>query len=308
MPLVLFLIPFAYAEKITIDVPFESHGFNCHLVDNSQELKYTCVFEGSVRTLTLDELKKFESILTEDQINEAIETINKLELEEIEKNAITENDKLILQLEKKINGGWYDTNELVLLHMLYDLDLCYQGLNRSAVIQEYREFEISNYVNYKNNHVEIKNKLGDIALSMEECLAQQKLENIVLSQQYENIVVNEDDITFSLLEHYKGLKALPYEELTSNDKSIDMSVICDSNQHSQQYKNLMGCPEPVYDGDMTDKTNGFITYYSSALQNHGEFMINYGNVKATTEDKEKEEEKASIVLEEILKENSWYYR
>lgn len=308
LPLVLILIPIANAEEITINIPFDSHGYNCELVDTSEELRYTCIFEGNVRTLTLDELKKFEAILTEEEINEAIETIEKLELQKIEQSKITENDRLILKLEKKVNGGWYDTNELVLLHMLYDLEMCYQGLGRSAVTQDYREFEISNYINYKNNHVEIKNKLGELAKSMEECYAQQKLEYIVFSEQYNNMAVGENDVNFSLLEHFEGVQAVPFEKYTSTSKEIDMSVICDNNQHSQQYKNLMNCPKPVYDGDMTDKTNGFITYYSSALQKHGEFMQEYGSLKATQSDKQEEELKASKILEEILKENSWYYR
>jgi len=308
--LALLLIPFAYAEKVEIDIPFESHGYSCSLVDSTEELTYTCIFQGNIQTFTLEDLKKFEAILTQEEINQAIETIEKLELEKIQEESITENDRLILHLEQKTMSNYYTTEELVLLHMLYELEMCYQGLGRSAVTQDYREFEISNYINYKNNHVEIKvgQKLGDLAMNMEECYAQQKLENMVFSEQYNNMVVGENDITFSLLDHYQGLQAVPYDKLKSTDNKIDMSAICDSNQHSRQYKDLMNCPKPQYDGYTLDKTNGVVTYYSSTLEKHGNFMKDYGNLKATNEDKKQEADKASIILEKILKENKWYYR
>lgn len=311
IPLALLLIPFAYAEKAEIDVPFNYHGFSCELVDNTEELTYTCIFQGNIQSFTIEDLKKFEAILTEEEINEAIETIEKLELEKIQEENITENDRLIAHLEKKVyQSQWYDTEELVLLHMLYDLEMCYQGIGRSAIIQDYREFEISNYINYKNNHVEIKagSKLGELAKNMEECYAQQKLENMVLSQAYANKIHGEKDITFSLLEHYKGLKALPFDELTSTTNEIDMSVICDSNQHSQNYKNLMNCPKPVYDGYTLDKTNGVIIYYSHALEKYQKFMNGYGNKLATSEDKKLEADRASMIVQEMLEENPWYYR
>ncbi len=87
-----------------------------------------------------------------------------------------------------------------------------------------------------------------------------------------------------------------------------MRVICDSNQHSQPYKNLMGCPKPIYDGDSSPKNNGFITYHSKSLESYVEFMVEYGNKKATFDDKQIEADKAEIIKEKILQENFWYYR
>ena len=304
----LLLIPFAYGEKIEIDIPFESHGYNCTLYDTVDNLTFECIFEGKIQTFTLEDLKKFESVLTEEQIDKAIQDIEQKEIKKIEDSKITENDKLLIKLKQKYAKQSINNEDLVLLFMIKELDLCYQGLGRSAVAQDYREFDISKYEDYKNNHVSIEGKLGEIAKNMEECRAQQVLENKVFSEKYNNLAVGKNDITFSLLEHYKGVQAIPYDKINSNNHNIDMRVICDSNQHSQPYKNLMNCPKPIYDGDSSPKNNGFITYYSKSLESYGEFMVEYGNKKATFDDKQIEADKAEIIKEKILQENFWYYR
>jgi hypothetical protein len=311
IPLAILLIPFVYAEKVEIDVPFDQHGYNCTILDTVNELTYTCIFEGNIQTFTLQDLKEFESILTDKQIDEIIESLNqeKLKQIEIEKAKLTPNEQLIYSLEQKRDNGGISSQDIILLHMIKELELCYQGLGRSEAIQTYNEFEITNYLNYKFNHIEVVGKIGNIVKQMEVCKAQHTLENKTLSQRYQNLVVNSEDIQFNHRDQFKGISAIPFEKFTATSTEIDMSAICDNNQQTRQYKDMMGCGNPIiYDGYTLDKSDGVINYYSSSMEKYQTFMKDYGNIQATAQDKQIEIDKATVIKEKLLQENTWYYK
>jgi hypothetical protein len=306
IPLAILLIPFVYAEKVEIDVPFDQHGYNCTILDTINELTYTCIFEGNIQTFTIQDLKEFESILTQEQIDKAIKDIEKAELIKLEESKITPNDKLILKLEQKRDNKLIDSQEIVLLQMIKELELCYQGLGRSSVIQEYNEFDVSNYSSYQFNHIEVKGKIGELVKNIEICKAQNTLENQILSQQYYSISKFNDNPTFSLLDHYQGVQALPFEKLTQTTTDIDMSAICDNYQFTRSYKDVMGCAPIKYDGFTYPDGNGFISYYSPVLEEYTFFMQDYGDKQATEKSKQIESDKAYKIARELIEDNHFW--
>jgi hypothetical protein len=306
IPLAILLIPFASAEKITIDVPFDSHGTNCFITDNVNELLYTCIFEGNIQTFTQEDLKIFESVLTENQVDEIIQQLEQEELKAITESKITPNDKLILKLEQKRDNGNIDSQDIVLLQMIKELELCSQGVGRSSVIQEYNEFDISNYASYQFNHIKVEGMIGELVKNIEICKAQNVLETQILSQQYNSISVFNDNPTFSLLEHYQGLSALPFDKLTATTTDIDMSAICDNHQFTRSYKDIMGCESIKYDGFTYPKGNGFISYYSPILEEYTFFMQDYGDKQATEKAKQIQADKAGLIAREMIESNHFW--
>jgi hypothetical protein len=190
--------------------------------------------------------------------------------------------------------------------MIKELELCYQGLGRSSVIQEYNEFEISNYLNYQFNHIEVKGKIGELVKNIEICKAQNTLENKILSEKYNSLSKFNNNPTFSLLEHYQGLSALPFDKLTATTTDIDMSAICDNHQFTRSYKDIMGCAPIIYDGFTYPDGNGFISYYSPVLEEYTFFMQDYGDKQATEKAKQIQADKAELVVREIIESNNFW--
>jgi hypothetical protein len=283
----LILIPYAAAEKIEIDIPFNFHGYSCTITDNPEELTYTCIFQGNVQTFTNQDLKEFESILTEKQVDEIIEQlkIQELELIEIEKeNKKTFEDRLIERLEKKLQSGNISNDEIIHLKMLKELDKCYQGLGKSRQIQDYREFNISNYENHElKNHEYTHGYFGQLVKAVEECKAQTILENNVLSEKYNNIIGSEIKQKY----HAQGLEniqAIPYDYFRENNAAIDLNAICNDFKLTQSHKKYLGCVIQ-YDGQSMREieidnikkfgSDGIINYESEIMKNYNEFMLNY---------------------------------
>jgi len=134
------------------------------------------------------------------------------------------------------------------------------------------------------------------------------VENQILSEKYNSLSKFNNNPTFSLLDHYQGLSALPFDKLTATTTDIDMSAICDNHQFTRSYKDVMGCEPIKYDGFTYPDGNGFISYYSPVLEEYTFFMQDYGNKQATTHDKQIQSDKAEIIKEKILQENLWYYK
>jgi hypothetical protein len=65
---------------------------------------------------------------------------------------------------------------------------------------------------------------------------------------YQNFPTGADDYQFSLQDKFTSdIQAIPYSQWTETNSGINSSLICDSNQHSQQYKQQFGCVM-LYDG------------------------------------------------------------
>ena len=121
---------------------------------------------------------------------------------------------------------------------------------------------------------------------------------------------------FSLADKFTpDVKAVNYDNLLATSNAINTSLICDSNQHSQQYKKQFGCLI-LYDGldaeeikrqnELRFGTDGKIQYQSQVLTDYMDFLSNYGSRQATVEDKKVEERIAETIAEEMIEDNLFY--
>lgn len=287
IPLAVFLLPFAYAEKITVDIPFDVNGYSCYITDDIDELTYTCNFQGTIQTFTTEDLKKFESVLTQEQIDKAIQDINEQKLKEIklEQKKLTPNEKIMQRLQEKYNKGFLDNDGIEYLRLLKSLDQCEQGLGKSRQIQDYRSFEISTELtDFAKNH-DFRSNFGILVKAIEECKAQNILENYTLSAKYDNIIGSEIIQRYHA-DGYDGIQAVPFEKFTQTSREINLNAICNNFKLEDSHKELLGCVI-LYDGkslrewemenEETFGTNGSMEIESEILTKYWDFRetMNY---------------------------------
>mgnify|MGYP003652458682 FL=1 len=302
------------AEKATIDVPFDSVGTSCWY--DEVKIEYHCTWEGMIQVFTLEDLKEYQDVLSNEIYDQEIEKLNQKALEEIaaEKAKLTPNEKIIAAIEVKLDRGIATASDSVLRNLLLDLDKCYQGMDRTAAIQTYREFEISGFKQLESNNVEIKGLLGKIALSIQECKAQKEVFKLAVG--YENMLTGEDDYQFSLQDKFTpDIQAVNYDKLHSTTREIDRSAICNNNQFADTQKAHFGCMV-LYDGMDEDSirleneirfgTDGKMNYQSQVLDDYMQFMSNYGNKYATAQDKQIQADIAEPIANEWKKSNNFY--
>ena len=286
----------AQAETSTVEVPFESHGQSCWLDDLA--LEYTCTWQGVVEKFTIEDLKEFKDVLSNERYDQEIERLNQEALEKIaiEKAKLTPDEKIILEIEQKLNKGIATATDSVLMNMLKELNTCKQGMdNRTVHIQTAREFEISDFKLWSVNNIKYDGRLGDIAKSIEECKSQTYV--FKASVGYQNMITGEDDIQYSLHQKYtRDVQAVNYDKLHATNNAVNSSLICDSNQHSKQYKKQFGCVI-LYDG---------LEYKSEILTDYMKFMNTYGGREATVEDKKAQEEIAIPIANEWKEDHLFY--
>jgi len=302
------------AEKAVIDVPFDSVGTSCWY--DEVKIEYHCTWEGMNQVFTLEDLKEYQDVLSNEIYDQEIEKLNQKALEEIaaEKSKLTPNEKIIAAIEVKLDRGIATAADSVLRNLLLDLDKCYQGMDRTAAIQTYREFEISGFKQLESNNVKIDGILGKIALSIQECKAQKEVFKLAVG--YENMLTGEDDYQFSLQDKFtKDIQAVNYAKLTSTTLEIDRSAICNNNQFADTQKAHFGCMV-LYDGldeesiraqnEIRFGTDGKMNYKSKVLDDYMEFMSNYGNKHATDEDKKLQAEIAEPISNEWKEKHNFY--
>ena len=147
-------VTFAYAETSTVEVPFISHGQSCTF--DPITIEYHCTWQGIRDTFTIEDLKEFKSVLSEETYNQEIQRLNEAALAEIaiEQAKLTPNEVIIQEIERKLNKGIATASDSVLMHLLQDLDTCQQGMDdRTVHIQTAREFEVSGFKNLVANNV-----------------------------------------------------------------------------------------------------------------------------------------------------------
>ena len=305
----------AYGETVTIQVPFDSHGTSCNFDEIAVE--YHCTWQGTTPTpMSIEELEEFKGGIHDRIIDEAIAKLEAQALEEIatQQAILTPTEKLIEKLEKKYAKGTLSGPDVVLLKMLYELDTCKQGMdNRTLHIQIPREFEISLADDYLFNHVNYDNKLGELVRAIEECKGQQHIYKASIG--YEHMVGGEADVQFDHRAQFEGISAIPYEKFTATSNEIDMSAICDNHQFSDQHKAQAGC-EVLYDGKTSEQikrenelrfgNSGVIGYQSKVLDNYFEFLNNYGNRQATTQDKQIQADITEPIARKMIEGNPFY--
>jgi len=304
-----------YAETTTVEVPFDSHGQTCSFDEIAVE--FHCIWQGYKEVYTMEDLKEYKELLTVERYDQEIQKLNDIALEEIaiEQAKLTPNEKTIQTIEKKLDKGTATARDSVLMNLLKELNTCKQGMdNRTDAIQTAREFEISDFNLWHMNNVKYDGALGELAMAIEECEAQEIVYE--LSVGYENMLTGEDDYQFSLQDKYTpDIKAVNYDNLLATSNAVNSSLICDSNQHSQQYKKQFGCLM-LYDGldaesikaqnELRFGTDGKIQYQSQVLTDYNDFMNNYGGREATVEDKKVQELIAEPIARKAIEDNHFY--
>jgi len=303
-----------YAETATVEVPFDSHGSSCSFDELAVE--FHCVWQGMIPEPTFESMQEIRDLISAERYQQEIDRLNEEALAAIaeEKAKLTPNELVILEIENKLARGIATATESVYMNLLKELDTCQQGMDRqTAPFQEAREFEISEFNLWKVNNVKYDGELGEIVLAIEECRAQNALKKVV-GEGYSNMPTGDDDVQFSLLVEYEGIKAVPFEEYTATSKAIDMSVICDSNAFPDTHKAQHGC-EVLYDGKTSEQikrenevrfgTDGKIQYQSELLGKYHDYLNNNFRY-ATVEDKALEEAIAEPIAKDMIESNHFW--
>ena len=307
---------YAYAEESTVQVPFISHGQSCTFDEIAVE--YHCVWQGVRDVFTIEDLKEYKSILSEQTYDRELARLTEEALAEIaiEQEKLTPLELKIQKLGDKLDRGVADTEDSVLYHLLKQLDTCTQGMDKTtAVFQSPREITMSSFDKWTYNHIEYKGEIGYIVKAIEECRAQTTLLSVV-GAGYQNMLTGEDDYQFSLQDKFTSdIQAVNYDSLLATSNAVNSSLICDSNQHSQQYKEQFGC-EVLYDGKTTEQIrlenelrfgiNGMINYQSQVLDDFTEFKETYGNYHATAEDRKAQELISEPIARAMIESNAFY--
>ena len=313
--ILMITLPLAYAETSTVEVPFDSHGQSCNFDEIAVE--YHCTWQGIIDKFTVEDLKQYKSILPQDIYDQEIQRLNEEALAEIaiEKAKLSPNELTIQKIEDKLDRGVATASDSVLMNLLKQLDTCQQGMDtNTAPFQGAREVTKSSWDKWTYNNVQYKGQVGEIVLAIEECRAQVHMFKAGVG--YQNFPTGVDDYQFSLQDKFTSdIQAIPYSQWTETNSDINSSLICDSNQHSQQYKQQFGCVM-LYDGldaesikaqnELRFGTDGVINYQSKVLDNYMKFIDTYGNQQATTEDKKVQEDIAFPIAEAWKANNNFY--
>jgi hypothetical protein len=302
-----------YAETATVEVPFDSHGMSCSY--DSLTVEFHCTWQGMNEVGSIEDLQAYKDLLDETIYNEELRKLEAQALAEIEaeKAKLTPNEKTIQKIEEKLAMGIATATESVYMNLLKELNTCKQGMDRqTAPIQEAREFEISEFNQWKVNNVKYDGHLGDIVLAIEECRAQHKLLKVV-GDGYVGMPTGDEDYQFSLLVEYEGIQAIEFDKYTSTTRAVDMSAICDSNAFPATHKAQHGC-EVLYDGKTVEQikaenearfgADGKIHYQSELLGKYHEYLNNNFRY-ATVEHKAFEEAIAEPIAKEMIEENAF---
>ena len=295
-----------YAETSTVEVPFDSHGQSCTF--NEIAVEYHCIWQGIKEVFTIEDLKKYQGLLSEQRYDQEIQKLNDIALAEIaiEQAKLTPNEKIIQKIEQKLDRGVATAADSVLMNLLKELNTCKQGMDeRTSHFQTAREFEISDFQLWSVNNVKYDGLLGQLAMAIEECEAQEEVYELGVG--YQNFDFGGKQ--YSLHDKFTpDIQAVNYDNLLATSNAIQSSLICDSNQHTQQYKQQFGCVI-LYGGldaesikaqnELRFGTDGKIQYQSQILTDYMDFMNEYGGRDATVEGKKVQE----LIAEPIA--NEW---
>ena len=307
---------YAYAEESIVQVPFTSHGQSCTFDEIAVE--YQCVWQGVRDVFTIEDLKEYKSILSEQTYDRELARLTEEALAEIEveQARLTPLELKIQKLGDKLDRGVADTNDSVLYHLLKQLDTCTQGMDKTtAVFQAPREITMSSFDKWTYNHIEYKGEIGYIVKAIEECRAQTTLLSVV-GASYQNMLTGDDDYQFSLQDKFTpDIQAVPFDKYTGTTMDINRSAICDNNQFADTQKMQFGC-EVLYDGKTVAEierenqirfgTDGKINYQSQVLDDFTDFKETYGNYHATTEDKKAQELISEPIARAMIESNAFY--
>ncbi|MDC3257152.1 hypothetical protein OAU44_00090 [bacterium] len=308
-------MPFVFAEKATVEVPFDSHGQTCSFDEIAVE--FHCVWQGWKEVYTLEDLKEYKELLTAERYDQEIQKLNEKALAEIavEQAKLTPDEKTIQEIERKLEKGIATARESVHMNLLKELDTCQQGMDvNTAPFQTAREVTKSSFDKWMYNNVHYEGQVLEIVLAIEECKAQ--IHVFKAGVGYQNFPTGDADYQFSLQDVYTSdIQAVNFDDFTSTSRNINESLICDNNQFADTHKVQFGC-EVLYDGKTAEQirlenelrfgTDGQIHYQSQVLDDYMDFMNEYGNRYATVDDKKVQELIAEPIARNAIEDNNFY--
>lgn len=249
---------FAYAERSTIEVPFDYHGTSCTF---QQELAiYTCVWQGSTETITKKGIQDAgevppAQILEESKEAHEIAVEEKLEIKQ------TDAERLIEQLEEKIDKGKASEADRELYRLLKEVqEKCYFGIEEGRLIQQFQVFDLPDTLVDSNPQTNLSYRtnaaLGTIVKLLEACRAWEEYKPQFLGPEYINKIKDDsttqvyhgDNPVAASISPFKTHDLTPEDYANSAQQAQDQ--ICSHSFYSYQFKQQAGCfPNPtIVDG------------------------------------------------------------
>lgn len=239
------LLGTVYAERSTVEVPFDYHGHGCTF--DQDKVIYTCHWEGSSETVTKQGLNDAGIIPPEQIIKESKEAHEEAETEK-EKASRTPQEAFLDSLQVKSDKGTISSADAELLRLLKEMeDSCQLGIEHGALIQGYAEFELPTVdprTDYKAIDYSKNIQLGNIIKKIEECQAWDDYRVTHLGQRYLDIEVD-DSTSQGYHADVTEQKPQPTHSLTSDDienaeKQANNSI-CRASFYDAQFKKQAGC-------------------------------------------------------------------
>ena len=170
---ITMVVGFAYAERSTIEVPFDYTGVSCTF--NTDVATYVCIWQGSTETITQKGINDAgeippATILEESKEAHEVAVEEKLEIEQ------TEAERLIEQLEDKIDRGRASDADRELYRLLKEVqEKCYFGIEEGRLIQQFQSFDLPDAIVDSNPQTNLSYRtnaaLGKIVKLLEACRA-----------------------------------------------------------------------------------------------------------------------------------------
>ena len=241
-----------YAERSTIEVPFDYHGTSCTF--DQEQATYTCIWQGSTETITKKGIQDAGEIPPE-QLAEESKAAHELAIEDKVDVKLTEAERLIERIQDKITRGTASDADLELYRVLKEVQTkCYFGIEEGRLIQKFQEFDLPDTDTDNNPQTNLSFKtnvaLKKIYLLLEACEAWDIYKVEQLGAEYINKI---DDDSTSQGHHSdaaEGIIPFSTHELTpadyENSRAQAQDTICGHSYYSKEFKQNNGCfPNPV---------------------------------------------------------------
>jgi len=225
--IVMIGLSYAYAEEVTVNVPFESDAEGCFYSYDAElnQFSYNCTWSMTPTDKEITIIAEDNPELIPEAIVDAI----------IEKNLVVAEPpkpKTVYEIEiEKLQAKWVEEGELVshedqLLRALLSLqEECELGTEEGAPIQNYEVFLIATFEPYTHTDLGTKYILKQIEIAIQECKAQQILKKKVLGDQYLHIPsTNEPKIIYQTNATLPADVQAKYDEAKMSDYFAQQSI------------------------------------------------------------------------------------
>jgi len=218
----------AYAEEVTVNVPFISDTFGCFYAYDAElnQFSYKCTWNMTPTDKEITIIAEDNPELVPEHIVDAIIEKHLVTIEPPKPKTVYEIE--IEKLQKKLaEEGKLVSHESQLLQALLSLQKeCELGTEEGAPIQNYEVFLIATFEPYTHTDLGTQYILKQIEIAIQECKAQQILKKKILGPQYLHIPsTNEPKIVYQTNATLPEDAQAKYDEAKMTDyfaqKSID---------------------------------------------------------------------------------------